>query len=324
MSIFDFEAKKEGVTDRLNYLRMCDEENLFYTEFENLSIIIAFGLKSLQSCDDIDKKLDEINSVLGDPLSKYDPFSDDNDELKRAIQLSIMARSIEVDTFLEVDIENDQVKTIDHDLVNNKSIIPKRHVSFNDSQTDLFSSTISTNSFTHIFNSTKLELLDFMNMVEKLFHPNRDSRIKWEFLINRAIESDLDKLYNEFNCNIINHDLNECLDEGFIKYTILKDNNILLICEMCEFYEDGLVCRWITEINDKIDELVYSTLIKLTVLYIIGKHYVENYTGDNTIYSIKCISFIGEIYEIICGTAGYDIKNLFRHLLENSNTLVPR
>jgi hypothetical protein len=234
----------------------------------------------------IDIQIEKLNIELGDILKDYDPFDDnlndiediEDEELLDELEwwdLEITAEKIQVIRFFLPEETN---------ITNTLKMESMRQIT---KRLDLYNRIRINRIPKEISLELEERLIDFMKYCNRFMNSEKWLNMKYYIQKRNRIE-----LYDDFLCNRINQQLNECYTDSEDVQINIEIDNI-----------DSL--HYLFEINKKIDDLQHSNILKLAIMYRIDNPYFH------------MIDEIRDLYDmIITSEMNFYRTNLLKMLLE--------
>ena len=101
--MYDFTTKKRGQLSRLLFLKIHDKMDIFKDDISTLELMIKDCCNHIDEFQAIEYRLEEINEALDNPLSRYRPFEDNNNN-----DIINGWLDSETNTTIDTDISNDK------------------------------------------------------------------------------------------------------------------------------------------------------------------------------------------------------------------------
>ena len=282
MNVLDLKESQNSLVSRLKYLikNLPESTNANLDRCNTLMICIQTNMDSYDTYKKFDLQVDQINDELGDLLKNYDPF-DDLDDIEEC--------SDELEWW-DIDIPKEKTTVIRFSLpeeTKSVSIVRIESMCKITKRLDLYDKIRRKRIPKEISLELKERLLDFMKYCNKYMNVE-----KWFYMKQYIQQRDCADLYDDFMCNRINQQLNECYtDSDDVKIDIEIDDI------------DSL--HYLFEINKKVDDLQHSTILKFAIMYRIENPYFH------------MIDEIRDLYDmIITSEMNFYRKNLLKMLLE--------
>ena len=308
MNVLNLKESKNSLVSRLKYLRSHSPNSIIVDRCNTLMICIQANLDSYDTYKKFDLQVDQINDELGDLLKDYDPFDDDLDDIENMEEES----SDELDWW-EVDDKIEKIRVIRFSLPEDSKtihIVPMESMRQITKRLDLYDQIRRKRIVKEISLELKERLLDFMKYCNKFTTEGcslRRAKLtikgcvvtqqlmnveKWFYMKQYIQNRNRIELYDDFMCNRINQQLNEC-------YTELDDVQIDIDTDNI----DSL--HYISEINKKVDDLQHTSILKFAIMYRIENPYFH------------VIDEIRDLYDmIITSEMNFYRTNLLKMLLE--------
>jgi hypothetical protein len=309
MNVLNLKESRNSLVSRLNYLRSHSPNITFLDRCNTLMTSININLDSYETYNKFDIQIEELNTECGDLLKYYDPFDDEaleyieeeNDEMSFSASHRRRDDIEEVDEsddssdeldWWEVEVKVEKTRVIRFSLP--EEIKPDRTVRIESmrqitKRLDLYDRIRRKSIPNEISVELKERLLDFMKFCNKYMNVEKWFRMKQYIQQRDCIE-----LYDDFKCNRINQQLNEC-------YTDTDPDDVQIDIEIDNI--DSL--HYLFEINKKVDELQHSTILKFAIMYRVENPYFH------------MIDEIRDLYDmIISSEMNFYRNNLLKMLLE--------
>ncbi len=259
----DFEEKKDSLLGQVNFLKKWNKDSSLFT-----SIIHSIhDLQSFTEILEIQTKINELDNLLGNKLLEYNPFEEDIEE-EKPIQKEkrvffVIENTIEIQQITIETIE-DVTKQLDllEEVIMKKQIDPKKK-----------------KRFINLLLKIQTEIVEL------------DIQEEW----NRKIES-----YNKMSEEDIKHlFIRNCLYE--LDFLLEKSPSFLKTLSQ-QSIQNRIISYWMIEIENKLEELLGTYVLKYTIYLIIKMEKLEK---------------LGRVYEMICKSEkDYYNKCLLEDLLE--------
>lgn len=293
MDVLDLEETRASFSRTLTFLTRHDPTGMYQHEILVIQTRIKIPFRSLQEYDQLEKQLELLNHEMGNPLKEYDPFESDSESDTDSQKDDTPWWEMEYTEEHQPKIQFSKVVQYSDRL--SKSI---KEVEDCD-KTHRFKSIFSINTeidLSHrireqlkpkeISLELKEELLDFMEFCAELLSPSR--RDKWNLLRDDINSRSLSRLHQDFMGNVITHQLQSNLSESMKFYPAEED-----------------VVDELEEIDEKLDEVVDSTVLKLAIRYRLANPFLD--PADE----------VKDLYELICSpTIRLHQKSILKLLLE--------
>jgi hypothetical protein len=251
---------------------------------------ININLDSYETYNKFDIQIEQLNTECGDLLKYYDPFDDEALEYIEDIDESDDS-SDELDWW-EVESKVEKTRVIRFSLpeeTKQKHSIRIESMRQITKRIDLYDRIRRKSIPNEISVELKERLLDFMKFCNKYMNVE-----KWFYMKQYIQKRDCIELYDDFKCNRINQQLNEC-------YTDTDPDDVQIDIEIDNI--DSL--HYLFEINKKVDELQHSTILKFAIMYRVENPYFH------------AIDEIRDLYDmIITSEMNFYRTNLLKMLLE--------
>jgi hypothetical protein len=309
MNVLNLKESRNSLVSRLNYLRSHSPNSKFVDRCNTLMTSININLDSYEMYNKFDIQIEKLNTECGDLLQHYDPFDDEALEYieEENDEMSFPASHRRRDDIEEVDKSDDSSDELDWWEVESK-VEKTRVIRFSLPEETKQEHSIRMESMRQITkridlydrirrksipNEISLELkeriLDFMKFCNKYMNVE-----KWFYMKQYIQNRDCIELYDDFKCNRINQQLNEC-------YTDTDPDDVQICIDIDNI--DSL--HYLFDINKKLDELQHSTILKFAIMYRVENPYFH------------MIDEIRDLYDmIITSEMNFYRTNLLKMLLE--------
>lgn len=290
MNVLNLKESRNSLVSRLKYLRSHSPNVIIIERCNTLMACININLDSYETYNQFDIQIEQLNTECGDLLQHYDPFDEDILEYIEEVDESDDS-SDELDWWdLEVKVEKTWVirfsLTEETKPENNVHMESMRQIT---RRLDLYDRIRQKRIPNEISVELKERLLDFMKFCNKYMNVEKWFRMKQYIQQRDCIE-----LYDDFKCNRINQQLNEC-------YTDTDPDDVQIDIEIDNI--DSL--HYLFEINKKVDDLQHSTILKFAIMYRVENPYFH------------AIDEIRDLYDmIITSEMNFYRTNLLKMLLE--------
>jgi hypothetical protein len=276
MNVLNLKESQNSLLSRLKYLRSHSPNSFIVDRCNTLMSYIETDLDSLETYNKFDLEVDQLNIELGDILKNYDPFMDDDienvedsddssfeaewwelespTEKTTIIRFSLPEETKSV-TMLKMESMCGITKRLDlYDRIRKKRILKEVSIELKEKLLDFME---YCNKFTTEGCSLQRARLTIKGCVVTQQLMNVE---KWFYMKKYFQKRDLIELYDDFSCNRINQQLNECYTDSEDVQLDVDIDNI-----------DSLY--YISEINKKVDDLQHSTILKFAIMYRVENPY---------------------------------------------------
>ena len=299
MNVLNLKESRNSLVSRLKYLRSHSPNIIIIERCNTLMAIININLDSYETYNQFDIQIEQLNTECGDLLQHYDPFDEENDELSFSASHH---RRDDIEDIVESDDSSDELEWWEVDDIVEKTflirfslpedsntihIVPMESIRRITRRLDLYDRIRQKRIPNEISVELKERLLDFMKFCNKYMNVEKWFRMKQYIQQRDCIE-----LYDDFKCNRINQQLNEC-------YTDPDDVQIDIEIDSINSL------HYLFEINKKVDDLQHSTILKFAIMYRVENPYFH------------AIDEIRDLYDmIITSEMNFYRTNLLKMLLE--------
>ncbi len=326
MFSIDFEEKQDSLNSRLNYMIKNNTIDDLKQPLEDLKKCIL-NMKSFHDIMKIEEELNHYNEILGDVLSSYDPFEEDDES-----DSDVEAISEYSDDSNESIVSTDSKKhvtflvpssLVEKSCVTSKSPEKSKEIGYKNiysncldslsKNLDILQKASRVKTIT-LSSNVKPNLICLLRDIE-LTIQNPETKYKWFNIVNEYQDISDSELAQRFCRNSI-YELDLIIQNE--KIAIMSHDKTERIIDYLHDYEDGILISNIIDIETKVDELLESNLLKHYIISIFDNLF--NSTKKLTIRSDKISYLVDEIvklHKLICKTeTDYHNKNLLKILLE--------
>lgn len=288
MDVLNLKESKNSLISKVNFIKK--KSSISKERCDVLINRIKTELNCFERYNYFEEQIDELDKDLENILDDYDPF-EDSDMFIYSDDEDSETSEVEELEWWEIEDKTEKKQTIRFSLPDILEIVdfePFESMKRITKRLDLNNRIRKQRITKQITDDLRDRLINFLNFCDDYM-----DRIKWLEMKENILKREKSELYDDFICNRINQQLNECCSDN--DYDILKDIDDI----------DSL--ERLSEINKKVDELQHSNIIKIAILYRI---------------KLSCTDIINEIEDlydlIITSEMNYYRINLLKILLDET------